>query len=145
MPSSNLFAVLCVVGLLAPIEVVAADLQPPADLVRLAVSLSDAIGQWNTARLKLQSATDLKQAPGGAVVGSMTVELAKVDVETAERKVLLLAEIVKIETEATERGLAVLRGQHESGRGDMGQIVRVEARQRTLQAIAKIIPGKPEK
>jgi hypothetical protein len=145
MPSFKVLAVLCVFGLLTPVSAQAADTQQRTDLVRLAVSLSDAIGELKTARLKLQSATDLKQAPGGAVVGPMTVEMAKVDVESAERKLLLLTEIVKIETDATQRELDVLRERVKSGRGEMEQLVRAEARLSILQAIAKIIPGKPEK
>jgi hypothetical protein len=136
MPSPKALTVFCIAAFLSSLTVQADEPDRSNDLVKLGTSLIDAVGEVKIARLKLAKLSALHKA-AEAAVSSADIEIAKINVETAERKLALLKEILAIETEATKDTVVYL--QQLALKGVVGhrqdQLIRSEARLRILQTI----------
>jgi len=76
------------------------------DLVRLATSYADAMGELKIATMRVETLTALRQS---IVVTNMEIEVAKIQRQTAQNKILILRAIVEKELAAAKARLTMLK------------------------------------
>ena len=97
----------------------------PLDLVSLATTYVDAVGELNLFKVQLDR---LRRLQADKVVSSQELAITEVKVKTAQRKVELLRRIAASATSATEAQLAVTQKQWESFRERSTDQVAIAAR-----------------
>ncbi len=109
------------------------------DLIRLATSYADAIRDLKTARMTVSTLQTLRPA---ALITNLEVQVAQVNVQTAEAKVLVLKAIVEKQLAAAEAKLEIvkyLENMGEQAAADRNASAAVgQSRSRVAQAEATI-------
>jgi hypothetical protein len=107
-----------------------------ADLIRLATSYSDALRELKTARMTVSTLQSLRPA---AVITNLEVQVAQINVEAAETKVLIMRTIVEKQLAAAQAKLEIvkyLETMGEQGQGNANALG--QSRSRVAQAEATI-------
>jgi len=77
-----------------------------SDLVRLATSYADTLGELKIATMQVETLTALRQS---IVVTNLEIAIAKINRQTAENKIRILRAIVEKELAAAQARLAMLK------------------------------------
>jgi hypothetical protein len=78
----------------------------PDDLMRLATTYADALRDWKSAKLSIDTVQTLRPS---AVVTNLEVQIARVNLEASEAKLRVLRAIVEKQLAAAENKVAILR------------------------------------
>ena len=93
---------------------------PTDDLVRIAIAYPDALRDLKSARLSIETVQQLRPS---AVVTNLEVQIAKVNLEAAERKAAILRMIAEKQLQAAENKLSIVKYLEEVGNplGEKGE------------------------